>query len=43
MLLIGLNLLPDVPRNERDFKASPVPAWSPEAFLRKYPSAPASA
>jgi hypothetical protein len=29
-----------ITRNERDFKASPVPAWSPEAFLRKYPSAP---
>ena len=26
-----------VTRNERDFKASPVPALSPEAFLRKYP------
>lgn len=26
-----------VTRNERDFKASPVPALNPEAFLRKYP------
>lgn len=26
-----------VTRNERDFKASPVPALSPEAFLRLYP------
>jgi predicted nucleic acid-binding protein len=28
-----------VTRNERDFKASPVPALNPEAFLRKYPEA----
>ena len=26
-----------ITRNERDFKASPVPALNPEAFLRKYP------
>ncbi len=26
-----------VTRNERDFKASPVPALNPEAFLRRYP------
>jgi len=26
-----------VTRNERDFKASPVPALNPDAFLRKYP------
>ena len=25
-----------VTRNERDFKASPVPAMNPDAFLRKY-------
>lgn len=24
-------------RNERDFKGSPVPAMTPEAFLRRYP------
>jgi hypothetical protein len=28
-----------ITRNERDFKASPVPALNPEAFLRKYPEA----
>ncbi len=27
-----------VTRNERDFKASPVAALNPEAFLRKYPA-----
>ncbi len=26
-----------ITRNERDFKASPVPALSPDAFLRRYP------
>jgi predicted nucleic acid-binding protein len=26
-----------ITRNERDFKASPVPALNPEAFRRKYP------
>ena len=26
-----------ITRNERDFKASPVPALSPEAFLLRYP------
>lgn len=26
-----------VTRNERDFKGSPVPALSPDAFLRRYP------
>ena len=26
-----------ITRNERDFKASPVPALNPEAFLRRYP------
>ena len=30
-----------VTRNERDFKASPVPALSPDAFLRRYPAPPA--
>jgi len=27
-----------VTRNERDFRASPVPALNPEVFLRKYPA-----
>ena len=27
-----------VTRNERDFKGSPVPALSPDAFLRRYPA-----
>ncbi len=33
-----------ITRNERDFKASPVPALNPEAFLRRYaaPSRPAN-
>jgi hypothetical protein len=26
-----------ITRNERDFKASPVPALNPETFLRRYP------
>ena len=26
-----------ITRNERDFKASPVPALNPEVFLRRYP------
>ena len=26
-----------VTRNERDFKASPVPALNPDALLRRYP------
>ena len=26
-----------ITRNERDFKAAPVPALSPKAFLRRYP------
>ena len=29
-----------VTRNERDFKASPVPALTPEKFLRKFADAP---
>jgi len=28
-----------ITRNERDFKASPVPAMTPETFLRRYPVA----
>jgi predicted nucleic acid-binding protein len=28
-----------ITRNERDFKTSPVPALTPEAFLRQYPEA----
>jgi hypothetical protein len=32
-----------VTRNERDFKGSPVPAVSPDAFLRRVPDRPASA
>jgi predicted nucleic acid-binding protein len=34
-----------ITRNERDFKTSPVPALSPDAFLRRYPesSPPAGA
>lgn len=31
-----------VTRNERDFKASPVPALNPDAFLRRYPVASGS-
>ncbi len=31
-----------VTRNVRDFKASPVPAFTPEAFLRQYPAASGS-
>ncbi len=28
-----------IPRNVRDFKGSPVPALTPDAFLRRYPAA----